>query len=93
MTNLSLAVENEEPLQKTAEKPPRSLKPRKSMRSAINEMCRECICDDQAPGNWRQQVTGCTVLKCPLYELRPVSKPRTRAEDGGESEEDDEDGK
>jgi hypothetical protein len=50
-----------------------------SMRSAINEKCRDCIYDPLAPGNWRQQVQACVITTCPLWPLRPKSKPRTRA--------------
>ena len=51
---------------------------KKSLRSAINQTCRDCIYDEHAKGegNWRQQVEKCKVSKCGLYEVRPVSKPR-----------------
>ena len=51
---------------------------KKSLRSAINQTCRDCIYDEYAKGegNWRQQVEKCKVSKCGLYEVRPVSKPR-----------------
>ena len=54
------------------------VKGRRSLRSAINQTCRDCIYDEHAKGegNWRQQVAKCTVSKCGLYEVRPVSKPR-----------------
>ena len=55
------------------------------MRKAINDMCRACIYDQFAPGNWRQQVTACTSPRCPLYPHRPVSKSGQNdvaAEDG-----------
>lgn len=46
----------------------------KSLRRAINEMCRECIVDPiGGGGTWRQQIEACTATKCPLYEYRPVS--------------------
>jgi len=48
-------------------------KPR-SMRAAINAMCKGCIYDPIAGrGTWRQQVEACTSKSCPLYEFRPVS--------------------
>lgn len=47
-----------------------------SLRKAINDMCKSCIYDEFGQGNWRQQVTACTVTTCPLYPVRPVSKPR-----------------
>lgn len=43
------------------------------LRSSINAKCKDCIYDDANPGNWRQQVTWCTVTTCPLYEVRPTS--------------------
>ena len=48
---------------------------RPSMRAAINAMCRQCIYDPKGSGTWRQQVEACTSPNCPLYPLRPVSKP------------------
>lgn len=45
-------------------------KPR-SLRGAIDAKCRQCIYDPKAPGRWREQVQGCTVASCPLYEYRP----------------------
>ncbi len=50
--------------------PPR---PKLSLRSAINKMCKECIYDDTAPGNWRVQVGACSCKSCPLYACRPTS--------------------
>lgn len=50
-------------------------KRRPSMRGAINAKCRECIYDPYQAGNWRQQVQACTSPSCPLYPLRPVSRP------------------
>ncbi len=42
----------------------------------INAKCIECIYDPlQGQGNWRQQVQACTDTGCPLYEVRPTSKP------------------
>ena len=48
-----------------------------SLRKAINDKCKECIYDDSpgSGGTWRQQVEACTSYKCPLYPVRPVSKP------------------
>ena len=55
---------------------------KKSLRSAINQTCRDCIYDEHAKGegNWRQQVAKCTVSKCGLHEVRPMSKPRKAEE-------------
>jgi len=48
-----------------------------SLRGAINAACKECIYDDKGgAGSWRQQVEACTVFKCALYPVRPISKPR-----------------
>ena len=47
---------------------------RKSLRSAIDQMCRGCVVDVLAKGNWRQQVTMCSVFDCPLWDVRPVTK-------------------
>jgi hypothetical protein len=44
-----------------------------SLRKAINDKCRDCIYDQFAAGNWRQQVQACSVTLCPLYPYRPVS--------------------
>jgi hypothetical protein len=47
----------------------------RSLRAAINAMCRHCIYDEKAGlGNWRQQVTACTAPHCPLYEVRPLTE-------------------
>jgi hypothetical protein len=53
----------------------------RSMRAAINAMCKQCLYDPlwHGGGNWRQQVQACTDTKCPLYELRPISKPKRTA--------------
>jgi len=48
---------------------------RPSMRAAINAKCKDCIYDECGVGNWRQQVTACTAKECPLWLLRPMSKP------------------
>jgi hypothetical protein len=60
-----------------------------SLRGSINAKCRDCIYDPKSGlGNWRQQVSLCTVYKCPLWPVRPVSEsvrgegpPPTRVED------------
>ncbi len=44
-----------------------------SLRQAINQMCKGCIYDSGAAGNWRQQVSACTSSNCPLFPHRPVS--------------------
>ena len=57
-----------------------------SLRGAINAKCRDCIHDPKSGlGNWRQQVSLCTVYSCPLWAVRPVTRgemaPPPRAED------------
>ncbi len=47
-----------------------------SLRKRIDMMCRSCIYDEKAKGNWRQQVTACECDHCPLWAVRPVSKPK-----------------
>jgi len=42
-----------------------------SLRTSINDFCKECTYDDRAPGTWRQQVTLCWAKNCPLYDVRP----------------------
>ena len=50
-----------------------------SLRKALNNKCRECIYDPKGcAGTWRQQVEACTAPSCPLYPVRPISKPRKR---------------
>jgi len=44
-----------------------------SLRKAINEKCKECIYDEYALGNWRQQTGACTSPNCPLFPHRPRS--------------------
>ena len=46
---------------------------RPSLRAAINAMCRGCIYDPGARGNWREQVQACSSSNCPLHPLRPIS--------------------
>lgn len=43
---------------------------------AINAFCKECNYDPADKGNWRQQITACTMRNCPLFEYRPVSRPK-----------------
>lgn len=44
-----------------------------SLRKAINKKCKDCIYDNLAAGNWRQQVTICSDNSCPLWNDRPKS--------------------
>ena len=45
------------------------------LRGRIDAKCCECIYDPYQKGNWRQQVQACTAPTCPLYDVRPVSRP------------------
>lgn len=42
-----------------------------SLRESINHHCKQCIVDPCSPGNWRQQVTLCSVENCALWNVRP----------------------
>lgn len=84
MTDLNLAIDiddedEENAIDATSEG---VTKQKRSLRKAVNEHCRDCIYDhmDKGAGNWRQQVTNCTVAKCALYEVRPMSKSRKAGE-------------
>ena len=58
---------------------PLLIKAGNSLRKRINLMCRSCIYDELAQGNWRQQVTACECDYCPLWAVRPVSKPHHKS--------------
>lgn len=45
-----------------------------SLRKAIDDKCRDCICDDSMPGTWREQVASCASFRCPLWPIR--AEPR-----------------
>jgi len=51
--------------------------PKRTLRAAIYAMCRSCIYDPLAGGNWRQQVGACRVEACPLWPYRPKSAPKS----------------
>mgnify|MGYP000435623285 CR=1 FL=1 len=38
---------------------------------AINKNCRECSYDELCDGTWRDQIEGCHITKCALYDFRP----------------------
>lgn len=50
-----------------------------SRSAAIAAKCKDSIHDPCAPGNWRQQVEGCTVKSCPLWDYRPKSRGKVRS--------------
>lgn len=50
-----------------------------SLRKAINAKCKDCIYDPLSGlGTWRQQTEACPAKTCPLWPVRPVSKPDPR---------------
>jgi hypothetical protein len=54
-----------------------------SLRRAINAFCKSCIYDPEGGvGNWRQQVTDCPSKTCPLYRVRPQTKPHKSGSKG-----------
>ena len=52
------------------------MKGKLTRQQAINANCKECIYDQEAKGNWKQQVTVCTMRNCKLYDYRPISRPK-----------------
>ena len=44
-----------------------------SLRKAINAKCKSCVYDELAAGTWLAQVTLCSILRCPLFEIRPTT--------------------
>ena len=50
-------------------------RPATSLRSAINDHCRECSYDPKVSGTWREQIAACPSVNCHLHDVRPV--PRT----------------
>lgn len=58
---------------KKARMTPRKKTP--SLRKSIDAKCKDCTYDDSnGLGTWRQQTELCTVTRCPLWPVRPVSK-------------------
>ena len=43
------------------------------LRQAIDGYCKQCVYDSCDVGTWRQQVTLCTIEKCSLHHVRPLS--------------------
>ena len=43
---------------------------------AIEAKCKDCIYDPLDDGTWRQQVEGCDLVDCSLWEYRPKSRPK-----------------
>jgi hypothetical protein len=47
---------------------------RLTRQGAISAKCKDCQYDIAERGNWKQQVTDCQGIDCPLYAYRPVSR-------------------
>lgn len=46
---------------------------RRSLRTAVDAKCRDCIYDPMSgAGTWREQVSQCRIVSCPLWALRPM---------------------
>ena len=46
---------------------------RRSLRASIDAHCRDCgACD--AGANWREHVSCCPAVSCPLWSVRPLSR-------------------
>ncbi len=60
-----------------------------SLKKCIEEKCKDCTYDHAAPGTWREQVELCTVKRCALWPVRPMTvatinaNRKVRAEVGG----------
>lgn len=52
--------------------------PQPSLRKAIDLMCKSCLYEEGGGGTWRQQIEACTAPNCPLFPVRPRSKPKKR---------------
>lgn len=44
-----------------------------SLKKCIEEKCKDCTYDPLAGGTWREQVELCTVRKCALWPVRPMT--------------------
>ncbi len=44
-----------------------------SLKKCIEEKCKDCTYDHAAPGTWREQVELCTVKRCALWPVRPMT--------------------
>lgn len=43
------------------------------MREAVTNYCKSCRHDPEKPGRWRQQVSLCPKVDCPLWCVRPMT--------------------
>ena len=54
-----------------------SYKPnRRTRQQAIDAKCKDCIYDPLDDGTWRQQVEGCDITDCALWNYRPRSRSK-----------------
>ena len=68
--------------EKSTKKPSKPRRKLPSKAKAINQHCKDCIYDSSnGGGTWRQRVEACTVTRCSLYPVRPLSRPHTEAEE------------
>ena len=44
-----------------------------SLKAAVKAKCIDCTYDPEAPGTALAQVEACTVRKCPLWSVRPMT--------------------
>lgn len=44
-----------------------------SLKKCVENMCKSCSYDPTQSGSWRSQTENCSVKKCPLWEVRPVT--------------------
>lgn len=45
-----------------------------SYKKAVDAKCKSCIYDPlSGNGAWREQVSRCSVYRCPLWEIRPMA--------------------
>jgi predicted secreted protein len=43
-----------------------------SLKSGIEQECKNCTYDQTSDGSWRQQIKGCSGSMCELYGVRPL---------------------
>ena len=60
-------------LRRTSDEIVSGLMTRNGFRARVDAKCVDCIYDECAPGNWRQQVEACASPDCPLWDIRPKS--------------------
>lgn len=51
-----------------------------SLRGSIDAKCKDCLYDPLCGGgSWREQITACSSVSCPLWPVRPLSREFTAA--------------